>query len=147
MERGRINAGPSPLTLEGADLTSYSTIGTSGLGWYPNLNLCIFTAYNVEQLESSESSKLFDLMSAANFRHHSDRRKHHQHRLDGWRSTTVVFMSNFLSRTTGLWNNLPSAEFPINFDNWIFKEKKHSFSKGRQHTNDFSGVAVVYGRR
>ncbi|GBP82001.1 hypothetical protein EVAR_62878_1 [Eumeta japonica] len=41
--------------------------------------------------EKQQWKLLFDLIPAADFRHRSARRKYHQHRLDGRRSTTVRF--------------------------------------------------------
>ncbi|GBO98890.1 hypothetical protein EVAR_307_1 [Eumeta japonica] len=70
--------------------------------------LCmLYCVYDVKCFE-----ELFNLFHTAEYCQRSARRQH-QHHLDGWRSTTVLFVRNFLSRTVKLENELPSAMFSI----------------------------------
>ncbi|GBP22874.1 hypothetical protein EVAR_17228_1 [Eumeta japonica] len=70
-----------------------------------------------------------------------------EHHFDGWPSITVCYIRNFLLRTVTLWNDSPSAVFPVDHDKVVFNKRAYSFFKVRQRTNDSSGVASVHGQR
>ncbi|GBP71796.1 hypothetical protein EVAR_88650_1 [Eumeta japonica] len=59
----------------------------------------------VFKAESSPYERKSNFIRTADFRHHSARRKYHQHHLDGWRSAIVRFMGHFLQHTVKLWND------------------------------------------
>ncbi|GBP38842.1 hypothetical protein EVAR_32358_1 [Eumeta japonica] len=86
---------------------------------------------------------LFNFIAATDFLHRCNSRRYHQHHFDGWGSTSVLFISNFLppKRDFGL---LPSALFPMDYDKGVFKKKASSFLNGQQHTSVSSGVADVH---
>ena len=108
-------------------------------------SLCVF--YRLYNGECSE--ELFELIPPSVFSQWNLRRRNqfHPHHLDGWFSTTTRFSRSFLPRTCRIWNQLPAAVFPANFNMGVFKGRINQFLKGRQHISSASGVANVYGRR
>ncbi|GBP29840.1 hypothetical protein EVAR_20169_1 [Eumeta japonica] len=59
--------------------------------------------------------------------------------LDAWRSTITRLMRYHLPRAASLWNDLPSAVFPIDDDKKVVKKSAYFFLIGRQPTNDYNG--------
>ncbi|CAG4975733.1 unnamed protein product [Colias eurytheme] len=92
-------------------------------------SLCIFYRFYYGEC----SKELFNLIPAAQFHHRTSRHKNlfHPHHLDGWRSTTVRFMRNFLPRTAVLWNKLPKSVFPNSFNMEAFKKRAYDYLKGQ----------------
>ncbi|GBP87884.1 hypothetical protein EVAR_63823_1 [Eumeta japonica] len=79
----------------------------SPMGWLCEDISALSIAYTITSVPEC-SEKLLNLISASDFCHRSARWKYHQHHLDGWLSTTVRFMRNFVSCTMGLYHVLPS---------------------------------------
>ncbi|GBP98185.1 hypothetical protein EVAR_69860_1 [Eumeta japonica] len=96
--------------------------------------------------EGSPLNSSSTLFIFADFRHHSARRKYHQQRFDGGRSTAVRFVRSFLPCTMKLCNYLLLAVFPIDYDMGVFKKSSYFFLKVRQGTDDSSGVTSVRER-
>ena len=71
--------------------------------------------------------------------------KYHPHDLDTWHSTTVRFRRNFLTRVPQLWNGLPAAVFPGQYELGTFKKRVFLHFKGWQRTCSTSGVTWGHG--
>ena len=95
------------------------------------------------------SEELFDLLPVAEFSNRTLRHKlkYHPHHMDTWQSTTVRFRNDLLPRVTELWNSLPAAGFPDQYDMGTFKKCIYLHLKGRQRFCSSSGVERGRGRR
>ncbi|GBP29887.1 hypothetical protein EVAR_18366_1 [Eumeta japonica] len=62
-------------------------------------------------------------------------------------------MRNFLARISKIWNDPPSAVFPVDYDEVFFKKRAYFFLEGRQHADDTlrfrvsMGGSLVRGKR